>query len=162
MSGKITIGGKEAVEKAVQGSAAHQALLGEYGTHDVYHIEAWQQIIFIPGGTRLLRVHYIYDKVTGKAFLKDHSGKITLVAEVQKIKELKRFIRHYRKASENGIFVRKLARVDWSSSLFHLMEVMNGGELTVRLPPEIESARISKRKEKQFIEILFDTVLSEK
>ena len=150
----------KALKEAVRAFKESKTRLREYRARDIYHIEAWQKVICIPGGTHLHRCHYIYDSCGEKAFLKDHWGKIELVTDKKKIKELRDFVHHPIKAMKNGVFVRKLAVVEHFGPLYSLICLMEGHKVVAQRFRESEKRY--RAKEKEYLKMIFNQIIDVK
>lgn len=101
-------------------------LLEEMRKHTVYHIQDWQELIHIPGGTEQKRVHFIFDETSGNALFKDLLGKIQIFSNGEKNKRLTSIIKHPIRSAKKGIFPRRIQQdIEPSSPLFNLLLIIN-------------------------------------
>lgn len=151
------------LKRAVKGFEDRRICEEAYETHSLYHIEDWQKVVFIPGGTKLLRVHYIYDQTEDKAFMRPWKDKVELITEKKQIKKIDQVVKHPIKAMRNGVFVRKL-RFSAFSRLFDLLLIMNGREELVLGQPTkgIISKKQYEKNKRDYIATIFDSVIEEK
>ncbi len=134
----------------------------EFLKHDIYHVQEWQEVIFIPGGTKLFRIHCIFDATTGKALMKRHNGKIKLVEEGKEIKKMHRAVDHQIRSFRNGVFVRKL-RLERSSLLFDLFLFIScRSDLIMSIMRPIERKKDYLKRREEYMELIFDNVINEK
>lgn len=131
-------------------------------SHNIYHIQDWQEVNFIPGGRYLLRSHYIFDADGGKAFFRDHGNRVSLISDEKEIKRLGKIVSRQVKYFREGVFTRRLPSEHCYPRLFELMLIMNDKFYLISrsFSPEKESER--KRSEEQAIKILFDLIISSK
>jgi len=148
------------VEEARRLFLEFKGLLISYKTHEVFHIEAWQEISYIPGGPIMCRVHYIYDRCEKKAFFQNHFGEIKMVDGAREIRSLERFIRHPIRFMKEGIFIRKLNRINYASSLFYLICMMDGHEVVNRRPGASNEEYRAKKAE--YLKMIFNQIIEVK
>lgn len=138
----------------------------EYKKHEVYYIEDNQMITFIPGGTRPLRRKWIYDKTSGKLLVSRPMSKcqnIEFVDDSESIQALDAIIQHPIRAMHKGIFLRRLHGCGLPDHYNDLLEVMNGYNLpkSINDAGKKESIKSHKKRKQQYLDMLFDLVVSE-
>jgi hypothetical protein len=148
-------------EQAAKEWKERQRLEKEYKTHDVFHIQDWQEVVFIPGGTRLLRTQGIFDATTGKAFIKKWNKEIGLIEGGKEAENFRRILKHPRKSAAEGKFARRLIL----SPLTHLVDlllIINQEADLVMRPSKGQNLKDFKKNMDQFIGMVFDLVINEK
>jgi hypothetical protein len=130
----------------------------EYGLHKIFCIEDWEEVSFIPGETYFLRIYYIYNKFLGKAFLKSHTGEISLLDETKVIEKLKKIIRNKTRMMRRGVFVRRLSKIIGFTELFYLISIMDGKEVLGRgICMDEKSYR---QRENDYVKNLFNHIIT--
>ena len=134
----------------------------EYDIHEVYYVEDNQEIIFIPGYTKLLRRKCVYDKTSKKLLVSPPlEENVKRVKEPAAMKELDKLIQHPIRSFQRGIFIRRLHP---STHYYYLLEVMHGHDIPRVINPktgEQESKYRYGRRKQQYLNMIFKQVISQ-
>jgi len=137
----------------------------EYEEHEVYYIEDNQEIMFIPGGCKLLRRKCVYDQTTKKLLIIPSldSENVKRVKDPEVMKKLDELIQHRIRSLNRGIFIRKLYPSGLPDYYCDLLEVMHGYDIPRGIDPETmkeESKWHYQRRKQQYLNMIFDLVIS--
>ena len=142
----------------------HERLIGRE-KNQVYFIEDNEEMIFIPGGRRLLRKKYIYDPTSKMlVVLRPLRENVEIVKDQKMMKKLDKIIQHPVQSLHKGIFVRQFDSSRFYPDYFYLLQAVHGCTIPRTIDPKTGKKETMKRyneRKQQYLNYLFQSVISE-